>query len=329
MYLFAMSWLPEDQDDLRTLAAGHPALARRVAAAGPGDHDLAAGVRRAAGRQRRGATAAGDALFRRGDRLFDRVPRGQRRASTRGSSESSTTSRRTHATCVLRRPGGRRAAAAPRGRRRSRWPSAPAGPLGHRPARRHRRSARTAPDRGHRPPAPRWRGRTRSGRSRRGSTCSPRRTCAASEVEADVLDPALQTIDRVRTDLVSTVSHELRTPLTSVKGYLELLQDQLRDAARRRPAGRDDGGRSGATSTGSTSSSRNLLALVAGGGDRARGRAGRPARASPPRSPPTSGSRRPVGTSRSARSSRPSPVIVLGDRSQLDPRGAATWSPTP
>jgi two-component system, OmpR family, sensor kinase len=50
----------------------------------------------------------------------------------------------------------------------------------------------------------------------------------ASEVEADVL-LQLQTIDRVRTDLVSTVSHELRTPLASIKGYLELLQDELLD----------------------------------------------------------------------------------------------------
>lgn len=50
----------------------------------------------------------------------------------------------------------------------------------------------------------------------------------ASEVEADVLSQ-LETIDRVRTDLVSTVSHELRTPLTSIKGYLELLQDDLLD----------------------------------------------------------------------------------------------------
>ncbi len=50
----------------------------------------------------------------------------------------------------------------------------------------------------------------------------------ASEVEADVLIQ-LQTIDRVRTDLVSTVSHELRTPLASIKGYLELLQDDLHD----------------------------------------------------------------------------------------------------
>jgi two-component system OmpR family sensor kinase len=50
----------------------------------------------------------------------------------------------------------------------------------------------------------------------------------ASEVEADVLSQ-LESIDRVRTDLVSTVSHELRTPLTSINGYLELLHDQLSD----------------------------------------------------------------------------------------------------
>lgn len=50
----------------------------------------------------------------------------------------------------------------------------------------------------------------------------------ASEVEADVLSQ-LESIDRVRTDLVSTVSHELRTPLTSIKGYLELLHDELSD----------------------------------------------------------------------------------------------------
>lgn len=36
-------------------------------------------------------------------------------------------------------------------------------------------------------------------------------------------------VDRLRTELVSTVSHELRTPLTSVLGYLELLDDQIRD----------------------------------------------------------------------------------------------------
>ena len=46
------------------------------------------------------------------------------------------------------------------------------------------------------------------------------------DVEVDVFN-RIEEIDRVRTELVSTVSHELRTPLTSIKGYLELLQDQL------------------------------------------------------------------------------------------------------
>ena len=49
----------------------------------------------------------------------------------------------------------------------------------------------------------------------------------ASEVEADVMSQ-LEAIERFRTDLVSTVSHELRTPLTSITGYLELLGEQLR-----------------------------------------------------------------------------------------------------
>lgn len=48
------------------------------------------------------------------------------------------------------------------------------------------------------------------------------------DVEVDVLS-RLEELDRVRNDLVSTVSHELRTPLTSIKGYLELLQDQMYD----------------------------------------------------------------------------------------------------
>lgn len=48
----------------------------------------------------------------------------------------------------------------------------------------------------------------------------------ASLVEADV-QARLESIDKVRSDLVSTVSHELRTPLTSVAGYLEVLHDEL------------------------------------------------------------------------------------------------------
>ncbi len=36
----------------------------------------------------------------------------------------------------------------------------------------------------------------------------------------------LQTVDRLKSEFVSTVSHELRTPLTAIKGYTQLLRDQ-------------------------------------------------------------------------------------------------------
>jgi signal transduction histidine kinase len=36
----------------------------------------------------------------------------------------------------------------------------------------------------------------------------------------------LQTLDRLKTEFVSTVSHELRTPLTAIKGYTQLLMDE-------------------------------------------------------------------------------------------------------
>ena len=38
---------------------------------------------------------------------------------------------------------------------------------------------------------------------------------------------ALQRVDQVKEDLVSTVSHELRTPITSIAGYAELLADGM------------------------------------------------------------------------------------------------------
>ena len=43
-------------------------------------------------------------------------------------------------------------------------------------------------------------------------------------VEADVHE-SLRELDRTKNDFVSNVSHELRTPLTSIRGYLELLED--------------------------------------------------------------------------------------------------------
>ncbi len=48
------------------------------------------------------------------------------------------------------------------------------------------------------------------------------------EHQADLLD-RLQALDRQKTDFLSTVSHELRTPLTSIRGYVELLEDEAAD----------------------------------------------------------------------------------------------------
>jgi signal transduction histidine kinase len=45
-------------------------------------------------------------------------------------------------------------------------------------------------------------------------------------VEAEVHE-TMRELDRVKNDFVSNVSHELRTPLTSIRGYLELLEDDV------------------------------------------------------------------------------------------------------
>lgn len=52
----------------------------------------------------------------------------------------------------------------------------------------------------------------------------------ARAVEARVVDQ-LRDLDSVKSDFVSNVSHELRTPLTSILGYVELLEEELRDSA--------------------------------------------------------------------------------------------------
>jgi signal transduction histidine kinase len=52
----------------------------------------------------------------------------------------------------------------------------------------------------------------------------------ARAVEARVIDQ-LRALDAVKSDFVSNVSHELRTPLTSILGYLELLEEEVRDHA--------------------------------------------------------------------------------------------------
>ena len=57
-------------------------------------------------------------------------------------------------------------------------------------------------------------------------------------VEAEVHE-SLRELDRTKNDFVSNVSHELRTPLTSIRGYLELLED---DGDLGGPERRDVGG---------------------------------------------------------------------------------------
>jgi signal transduction histidine kinase len=52
----------------------------------------------------------------------------------------------------------------------------------------------------------------------------------ARAVETRVIDQ-LRALDSVKSDFVSNVSHELRTPLTSILGYLELLEEEVRDHA--------------------------------------------------------------------------------------------------
>jgi two-component system OmpR family sensor kinase len=50
----------------------------------------------------------------------------------------------------------------------------------------------------------------------------------ARSVEARVVEQ-LRALDAVKSDFVSNVSHELRTPLTSILGYLELLEEEIRE----------------------------------------------------------------------------------------------------
>jgi signal transduction histidine kinase len=52
----------------------------------------------------------------------------------------------------------------------------------------------------------------------------------ARAVEARIVEQ-LRDLDAVKSDFVSNVSHELRTPLTSILGYLELLEEEVREHA--------------------------------------------------------------------------------------------------
>jgi signal transduction histidine kinase len=50
----------------------------------------------------------------------------------------------------------------------------------------------------------------------------------ARAVEHAIIEQ-LRALDSVKSDFVSNVSHELRTPLTSIRGYVEILEDELGD----------------------------------------------------------------------------------------------------
>lgn len=46
------------------------------------------------------------------------------------------------------------------------------------------------------------------------------------KVKIDIMLEELKSVDKIKSDLVSTVSHELRTPLTSIKGYIDIILDE-------------------------------------------------------------------------------------------------------
>src|SRR5207248_3199515 len=49
----------------------------------------------------------------------------------------------------------------------------------------------------------------------------------AHEAELEEQNERLRELDRLKDDFVASVSHEQRTPLTSIRGYLELLREDL------------------------------------------------------------------------------------------------------
>ncbi|MDD5244837.1 MAG: ATP-binding protein [Syntrophorhabdaceae bacterium] len=48
----------------------------------------------------------------------------------------------------------------------------------------------------------------------------------------DITD--MRNLEKIKTDFVQNVSHELRTPLTSIKGFIETLEDSVKDAEQKR-----------------------------------------------------------------------------------------------
>jgi len=225
MFIYAMSWLPEGQADLRRLASGHPELEQSVERQ---DAAITTWLREYAEvRVDRGeADGARDALFLRGDRLFERfreanadVDEGIERVVREIEADSRNVVLAALAVVVLVPLLAVATIAAALGR------------LGRSLIRALGNIAKVLE---------RLRGGDTTARAEVAGPVEIRQIASglnqlteenqrASEVEADV-SSFLQSIERFRTDVVSTVSHELRTPLTSVIGYLELLQDQLRDA---------------------------------------------------------------------------------------------------
>ncbi len=223
MYLYAMYWLPEDQAELRALAAGDRRLERAVERQDRTITTWLDGY--AQERVERGEAGPGNGLFLRGNRLFDRFRAANQEVDAQidrvvddieGDSRRVTLAALAVVVLVPLLAVGAIAAAIGRlGRsiidtlrdiaavlERLRNGDADA------------RAEVTGP--------------LEIRQIASGLNLLTEENQRASEVEADV-SSFLQSIERFRTDLVSTVSHELRTPLTSVTGYLELLHDQLQD----------------------------------------------------------------------------------------------------
>ena len=223
-YELPLSHLPTDQDELDGLAAGHRSVAKAVARQ---DAAITAWLERYAVplTDQGGVGADSAALSAEGKALFIEVRRANEEVEKRinkvtdGLRDRTWTVVLTALAIVALVPLAAIAAVAVVGRRLRRSVVEPLAGIASvldrlRAGQEDARAIVTGPDEVRRIAA--------------GLNLLTEENLRASEVEADVLIQ-LQTIDRVRTDLVSTVSHELRTPLASIKGYLELLTDELAD----------------------------------------------------------------------------------------------------
>ena len=77
-----------------------------------------------------------------------------------------------------------------------------------------------------------------------------------AELELERQNVQLRQLDRLKDEFVALVSHELRTPLTSIRGYLELInEDEDLTAEQTRSSGRSTATHSGCSASSATSSS--------------------------------------------------------------------------